>query len=125
MKKSHEKGLDKKVNETRARELTGLLKHALESIKHHEEGDQPRRSDCKDLLPLASNIAEVYEPCAKVIQQTELLEGLGDTYDIPPRRKERLVDWLTKVLFRLEWCGCAFQDVDGAMAILDACECAE
>ena len=46
MKKSHEKGLDKKANETRARELTSLLKQDLESIKHHEEGDQPRRSDC-------------------------------------------------------------------------------
>ena len=70
VEKSHEKGSssDKKTNETRARELTGLLKHALESTKHHEEGDQPRRSDCTALLPPASKIAKVYEPCSKVIK---------------------------------------------------------
>ena len=47
---------DKEVNETRARKLTSLLRQALESTKHHEEADGPRRSDCTALLPLASQI---------------------------------------------------------------------
>ena len=56
VKKSQEKESDKKANETRARELTSLLEQALESIKHHEKGSEPRRSDCTALLPLASKI---------------------------------------------------------------------
>ena len=74
----------------------------------------------------ASKIARAHEPCSKVIQQTELMAGLGDTHAIKPRRKESLamsmVDWLTKVLFRLRWCDLAFQDADGGMCILDSCE---
>ena len=97
-------------------------------MKHHEEGDMPKQSDCTAILPSASKIAKVYEPCSKLIKQTELMEGLGDNviysdiYDIRPRRRERLVDWSTKVLFRLEWCDLAFQNVDGVMAILGTCE---
>ena len=52
-------------------------------------------------------------------QRTELMEGFGKIYDIQPRRKESLVDWLTKVLYRLEWCDLVFQDINGAMAILE------
>ena len=69
-------------------------------------------------------IAKVYEPCSKAIKQTELMEGFGDTYsqnyDLRPRRKESLVDWWTKVFYRLDWCDLAFQDVEGGMAILEA-----
>ena len=61
-----------------------------------------------------------------LIRHTQLTEGFGDTYsenyDIRPRRNEGLVDWFTKVLYRLEWYGMAVQDADGAMAILETCE---
>ena len=61
-----------------------------------------------------------------MVKQTELMEGLGDTYsenyDIRPRRRESLVDWVTKVLYRLEWCDMALQNVDGVITILDTCE---
>ena len=54
------------------------------------------------------------------------MEGLGSTcsqnFDIRPRRKECLVDWFTKVLFRLEWWDMQFQDEEGVMAILETCE---
>ena len=56
------------------------------------------------------------------------MEGLGDIYSgagiygISPRKRGGLVDWLMKVLFRLEWCDLAFQDVDGVMDILQVCE---
>ena len=53
-------------------------------------------------------IAKVYEPYSRLVKQTELMEGLGDTYsqnyDIRPMRRESLVDWWTKVLYRLDWC---------------------
>ena len=71
-------------------------------------------------------IPKVYEPCSKAIKQTELMGGLGDTYsqnfNLRPRRKESLVGWWTKVLYRLDWCDLAFQDVEGVMAILEARE---
>ena len=103
-KSQEEKETAKEANKTRARELTSLLARALESIQHHEEGNMPKQSDCTALLPVASKMAKVHEPCSKLIKQTELMEGLGDIYsdiyDIRPRRREGLVDWLTKVLYR-------------------------
>ena len=111
---------------TRVRELTCLLARALKSIKQNEETDYPKQSDCAALLSLAAKMAKVHGPCSKLIKQTEVMEGLGDTYsenyDIMSRRRESLVDWLTKVLCRLEWCDMAFQNADGAAAILSACE---
>ena len=107
---------------TRAHEPNQQLKRTLESIKHDKEGDPPRRSDCTALLPLASKVAIMYEPCSIVIQQIELMKGLGDIYDIRPGRKESLVDWLTKVLFRLKWCDLVFQDDDGVIAVLEFSE---
>ena len=71
-------------------------------------------------------VAKVYAPCSKLVKQTGLMEGLGDTYsenyDIRPRRRESLVDWWTNVLYRLDWCDMALQNVDGVMAILDTYE---
>ena len=109
----HGNGNDKKTTKKQARELTSLRKQALESTKHHEEGNPPRRSDCTctALLPLAAKIAKAYEPRSKVIQQTELMEGLRDIYDIRPRRKESVVDWLTEVPCRLEWRDLAFHEM--------------
>ena len=80
-------------NETRARALTTLLGRALDAVKHHEENDYPKKSDCTALIPLS----KAHEPCSKSIRHTELMEGLGDTYsenyDIRPRRKESLVNF--------------------------------
>ena len=68
----------------------------------------------------------MYEPCSTLVRQTELTEGLGRTYsqdyDTGPRRAEDLKDWFAKVLYRLEYCDMQFQDVEGAMAILETCE---
>ena len=52
------------------------------------------------------HVAKVYAPCSKLVNQTKPMEGLGEAYsenyDIRPMRRERLLDWLTKVLYRLE-----------------------
>ena len=58
-KSQEEKRSEKEANETRACELAGLLARALEIIKHHEEGDIPKQSDCTALLPWASKISKV------------------------------------------------------------------
>ena len=64
---------------------------------------EPKGSDCAALRPLALKIAKVYKPCALVITKTELMEGLADTRGIRTRRKENIVDWLVRVLYRLEY----------------------
>ena len=78
------------ANKTQACELSCLLGRALNAVKHHEENDYPKESDCTALLPMASKMAKVYEPCSKLILHTELMEGLGRTYsenyDTRPRR---------------------------------------
>ena len=113
-------------NDEQGRALTDLRAQALQAVEHFDEADYPTKSDCTALLPLATNLAKVYEPCSILVRQTELMEGLGSTYlqnyDIGPRRKESLIDWFTKVLYRLEWCDMQFQDVEGVMAILETCE---
>ena len=120
------KDLEQKPNETKARELTALLARALKSIEHHDESDYPKQSACAALLPLAMKIAKVYAPCSRLVKQTELMEGLGDTYsqnyDIRPRRREILVGWWTKVLYRPDWHDMAFQNTEGVMAILETSE---
>ena len=72
-------------NETRARALTSLLGRALDAVKHHEENDFPKKSDCTTLIPLATKMANVYDPCSKLIPQTELMEGL-ELWKTPTRR---------------------------------------
>ena len=71
-------------------------------MKHYEETGYPNKLDCAARIPLAPKLAEAHDPCFKLIRHTELMEGLRDTYsesyDIGPRRKERLVDWFTNVI---------------------------
>ena len=38
-----------------------------------------------------------------MVKKTELMEGLADTHGIRTRRKEDIVDWLVRVLYRLEY----------------------
>ena len=113
-------------NDARGRALTNLFGMALVWVEHFEESEYPKRSDCTALDPLAAKLANVYESCSILVQQTELVEGLGSTYsqnyDIRPRRAEDLKDWFAKVLYRLEYCDLQFQDVEGVMAILETCE---
>ena len=42
--------MEKKANETKARELTHVLARALQSREHHEESDYPKKSSCAALL---------------------------------------------------------------------------
>jgi hypothetical protein len=64
---------------------------------------EPKGSDCEALRPLALKIAKVYKPCALVVKRTELMEGLADTHGIRTKRKADIVDWLVRVLYRLEY----------------------
>ena len=68
------------------------------------EMDDAKDADCTALRPLALKIAKVYKPCALVVKKTELMEGVADTHGIRPRRKGDIVDWLIRVLYKLEYC---------------------
>ena len=69
--------------------------------------DDAKEADCAALRPLTLRLAKVYKPCALVVKNTELMEGVADTHgirpSIRPRRKEDIVDWLVRVLYKLEY----------------------
>ena len=84
--------------------LSLLLLHLLSLARYIGETEvvaEPKSSDCAALRPLALKIAKVYKPCALVVKKTELMEGVADTHDIRAKSKEDIVDWLTRVLYKL------------------------
>ena len=60
--------------------------------------------DCTALRPLALKLAAVDKPCALQVKTTELMEEVGDTHGMRSRRKDDSVDWLVRVLYRLDYC---------------------
>ena len=94
----------KATTDDEGRKLTKLIDRALQDVPDEaEEVADPKGSDCDALRPLALKIAKVYKPCAMVVKKTELMEGLADTHGIRAKRKEDIVDWLIRVLYRLEY----------------------
>ena len=67
-----------------------------------EMGDA-KDAHCAALRPLALKLAKAHKPCALVVKETELMEGVADTHGIRPKRKEDIVDWLVRVLCKLEY----------------------
>ena len=78
---------------------SGFSRGVTGEMDDHEAKD----ADCSALRPLALKMAKVYKPCALVVKKTELMEGGGDTHGMRPRRKEDIVDWLIRVLYKLEY----------------------
>ena len=64
-------------------------------------------------------IAKVYKPCAPVVKKIELMEGLADTHGIRTKRKEDIVDWLVRVLYRLEYFDHALLTYAGVVTLLE------
>ena len=64
--------------------------------------DDAKDADCAALRPLALKLAKVYTLCALVVKKAELMEGVADTHGIRPRRKEDIVNWLVRVLYKLD-----------------------
>ena len=60
-----------------------------------EEMNDAKEADCTALRPLALKLAKAYKPCALVVKKTELMEGVGDTHGLRPRRKEDISILLT------------------------------
>ena len=69
--------------------------------------------------PLALKLAKVYKPCALVVKKTELMEGVADTHGIRPRRKEDIVDWLIRVLYKLEYYDHGLLTYAGVVTLLE------
>ena len=84
-----------------------------------EEMAEATVADCTALRPLALKLAKVYKPCAPVAKKPELMEGVGDTHDMRPRRKEDTVDWLVRVLYKLEYCNHGLLAYAGVVALLE------
>ena len=76
-------------------------------------------ADCTALRPLALKLAAAYQPCALQVKKNELMEGAGDTHGIKSRRKEDIVDWLVRVLYRLEYCDHPLLSYCGVVALLE------
>ena len=76
-------------------------------------------ADSTALLSLARKLANVYKPCALQVKKTELMEGVGDTHGLRSRRKEDIVDWLVRVLYRLECCDHPLLSYCGVVALLE------
>ena len=96
----------KATTDDEGRKLTRLIDRALHDISGETEVvTEPKAADCAAPRPLSLKIAKVYKPCALVVKKTELMERVADTHGIRAKRKEDIVDWLTRVLYklRLSW----------------------
>ena len=51
------------------------------------------------------------------------MAGVGDTHGLRPRRKEDIVDWLERVLYKLEHCNYGLLTYAGVVALLEEHEC--
>ena len=54
-----------------------------------------------------------------MVKKTELMEGVADTHGIRPRRKEDIVDWPTRVLYKLEYFDHGLLTYAGVVALLE------
>ena len=98
------KATKKATTDEEGRKLTKCLDRALHDVAGETEDiEDATQADCTALRPLALKLAKVYKPCALVVKKTELMEGVSDTHGLRPRRKEDIVDWLVRVLYKLEY----------------------
>ena len=70
------------------------------------------------LLPLAQKMSKNIDRCVSKQVQTELVEGLGNTYGFDMARKESMEDWLVRVLYYMFFYDKPFQAQLGVMAFL-------
>ena len=73
-------------------------------------------------LPLAQKMSNVFDRCETKTVQTELVEGLGNTYGFDIARKESLDCYLVRVLYHMFYHKKPFQAQLGVMAFLEAHE---
>ena len=82
------KDTKKATTDEEGRKLMKCIDRALYDVAGEtEEMDDAKESDCTALRPLALKLAKGYTPCALVVKKTELMEGVGDTDGLRPRRK--------------------------------------
>ena len=114
------KGTRKSTIDNEGRKLTRLIDRALHDISGETEAmAEAKAADRAALRPLALKLAKVYKPCALVVKKTELMEGVADTHGIRPRRKEDIVDWLIRVLYKLEYFDHGLLTYAGVVTLLE------
>ena len=74
------------------------------------------------LLHLAQKMGKVFDRCEDKTVQTELVEGLGNTYGFDMARKESLECYLCRMLYHMFYHDKPFQAQLGVMAFLEAQE---
>ena len=80
------------------------------------------KADDTMLLPLAQKMSKIQDRCISKHVQTELVEGLGNTYGFDMARKQSMECWLVRVLYHTFYHDKAFQAQLGVMAFLEANE---
>ena len=114
------KDLKKATTDDEGKKATKLIDRALHDVAGEtEEMDDAKEADCAALRPLALKLAKVYRPCALVVKKAELMERVADAYGIRPRRKEGIVDWLIRVLYKLEY----YRQTMGSWPMLESPPC--
>ena len=114
--------LKKATTDDEGRKLTKLIDRALQLhdvAGETEEMDDAKEAGCAALRPLALKLAKFYKPCALMVKKTELMEGVADTHGIRPRRKEDIVDWLVRVLYKLEYYDHGLLTYAGVVTLLE------
>ena len=87
------KDLKKATTDEGGRKLTKVIDRAFHDVAGEtEEVDYAKEADFAALRPLALKLVKFYQHCALVVKKTELMEGVGDTHGLRPRRKEDIVD---------------------------------
>ena len=122
-KEEASKPMKRATTDKEGRKFTKCIDRAL----HGCVGDigttaEATAADCTALPPLALKLAAVYRPCAPQANKTpERMEGLGNAYGLRSRRKENIlhVDWLLRVLYRLEYCDHTLLTYCGVVALLE------
>ena len=103
------------------RELISLISTTLREIGKIDI-ESPTPADNQMLLPLAQKMCKVFARCEDLTVQTELVEGLGNTYGYDKARKESLESYLSRMLYQMFYHEKPFQAQLGVMAFLEAHE---
>ena len=100
-------------------ELISLISTTLQEIGK-QDVEAPTKADKIMLLPLAQKMSKIHDRYISQHIQTELIEGLGNTYGLNMARKESMECWLVRVPYYMFYYSKLFQAQLGVMAFLEA-----
>ena len=84
--------------------MISLISTTLQEIGK-QDVEAPTKADKIMLLPLAQKISKVFDRCETETVQTELIEGLGNTYGFDMATNESLDSYLVRMLYHIKVLG--------------------